>query len=162
MFAYKTIFKEGTCHTPFQLVYGLHALMLTKYLLFMTNFATSEDFTMIEVFIIQLSKLETLEESWTLIIKTISMWQWNHALWTHNHYLTKSFSLVDHLIWFPKARKEHTSKFKQSIWTIQDSILFTKQFNTFGGCKQVWSQPHLSQHQQTEVIINPIPRHNYF
>jgi hypothetical protein len=46
-----------------QLVYGLHALMPTQYLLPTTNFATSQDFSMTLVFNTQLSKLEKLEES---------------------------------------------------------------------------------------------------
>jgi hypothetical protein len=33
LFSYQTIYKVGTSHTPFQLVYGLHPLLLTKYLL---------------------------------------------------------------------------------------------------------------------------------
>jgi hypothetical protein len=45
-FACKTTFKVGTSHTPFQLVYGVHALMPTKYLFPTTNFATSKDFAM--------------------------------------------------------------------------------------------------------------------
>jgi hypothetical protein len=73
----------GTSHTPFKLVYGLHALMLTKYLLPMTNFVTSKDFTMTRVFSIRLSKLKKLEESQTLAIETTSKL---HALWSHNHY----------------------------------------------------------------------------
>jgi hypothetical protein len=40
LFAYKTTFKVGTIHTPFQLVYGLHALNLlnTYYLLVNTKY----------------------------------------------------------------------------------------------------------------------------
>jgi hypothetical protein len=41
LFVYKTIFKVGTSHTPFQLGYGLHALMPIEYLLPTTNFTTS-------------------------------------------------------------------------------------------------------------------------
>jgi hypothetical protein len=33
LFAYKRAFKVSTSHNPFQLVYGLHALMPTEYLL---------------------------------------------------------------------------------------------------------------------------------
>jgi hypothetical protein len=33
LFSYITIFKVGTDHTPFQLVYGLYPLLPTKYLL---------------------------------------------------------------------------------------------------------------------------------
>jgi hypothetical protein len=33
LFSYRIVFKVGTDHTPFQLVYGLHPLLPTKYLL---------------------------------------------------------------------------------------------------------------------------------
>jgi hypothetical protein len=32
-FSYRTVHKVGTDHTPFQLVYGLHPLLPTKYML---------------------------------------------------------------------------------------------------------------------------------
>jgi hypothetical protein len=87
--------------------------MPTEYLLPTTNFATSQGFAMTQVFSTQLSKLKKLEEAWTLVAETTCKQQWNHALWVHNHYQTKSISLGDHVFWFPKAHKEHTSKFKQ-------------------------------------------------
>jgi hypothetical protein len=73
MFTYKIAFKVSTSHTTFQLVYGLHALMPTEYLLPMANFSTSKDFVMTKVFNTQLSKLEKLEESRTLAVETIGM-----------------------------------------------------------------------------------------
>jgi hypothetical protein len=33
LFSYWTTYKVGTSHTPFQLVYGLHPILPTKYLL---------------------------------------------------------------------------------------------------------------------------------
>jgi hypothetical protein len=33
LFYYRTTIKVGTGHTPFQLVYGLHPLLVTKYML---------------------------------------------------------------------------------------------------------------------------------
>jgi hypothetical protein len=45
------------------MVYGLHVLMPTKYLLPTTNFAMSKDFAMTQAFDIRLFKLENLEES---------------------------------------------------------------------------------------------------
>jgi len=70
LFTYRTAFKMGTCHTPFQLVYGSHALMSTKYLLPMTNSVMFKDFTMTRVFSTKMLKLKKLEESWTLVAKT--------------------------------------------------------------------------------------------
>jgi hypothetical protein len=88
--------------------------MPTKYLLPITNFAMSQDFTMTRVLSTWLFELEKFEESQTLVVETTSKWQWNHALWAHNHYWTKSFTLGDHMLWFPKAHKEHTCMFKQN------------------------------------------------
>jgi hypothetical protein len=33
LFSYKIVYKVVTSYTPYQLVYGLHPLMLTKYVL---------------------------------------------------------------------------------------------------------------------------------
>jgi hypothetical protein len=33
LFSYKTAYKVATCYTPYQLVYGLHPLMPTTYVL---------------------------------------------------------------------------------------------------------------------------------
>ncbi len=33
LFTYRTTYKVATCYTPYQLVYGLHPLMLTEYVL---------------------------------------------------------------------------------------------------------------------------------
>jgi hypothetical protein len=147
----------GLSHTPFQLVYGLHVLMLIEYLLPTTNFTTSHDFAMTYVLSTRLSQLEKLEESRTLVVETIGMRQWNHALWTHNHYQTKSFSLGDHVLWFSKTHRQVQTTL---VWAIQDSILFTKQYNTSSDYRQVWSQTHLNQHQQTKALA--ILRHNCF
>ncbi len=49
LFAYIIAFKVGTSHTPFQLVYGLHALMPIEYLLPTTNSIMSQDFSMTQV-----------------------------------------------------------------------------------------------------------------
>ncbi len=33
LFSYQIVYKVGTCHTPFQLVYELHPLLLNEYML---------------------------------------------------------------------------------------------------------------------------------
>jgi hypothetical protein len=33
LFSYKIVYKVATCYTPYQLVYGLHPLMTTTYVL---------------------------------------------------------------------------------------------------------------------------------
>jgi hypothetical protein len=61
LYVYMTTFKVITSHTL--LVYGLHPMMHTKYLLGTTNSQTSKDFAPIKVLINRLSKLERLDES---------------------------------------------------------------------------------------------------
>jgi hypothetical protein len=62
LFSYQTTYKVGTGHTPFSLVYGLHPLLPTKYLL---PFKPSEnrDPQPISVLISRLFKLEKLQEN---------------------------------------------------------------------------------------------------
>lgn len=45
---YETFFKVTTSHTLFQLVYKLHPLMPTKYLLRTTNPQTTKEFSKLE------------------------------------------------------------------------------------------------------------------
>ncbi len=61
--------------------------------------------------IIQVKEVQGISN---IATKTSSKWQWNiHAMWAQNHYQTKSFSLGDHVFWFPKTCKENIGKFKQ-------------------------------------------------
>jgi hypothetical protein len=54
MYAYWTTFKVTTRHTPYELVYGLHPLMPTKYVL-PANPQTSKDFSLVQVLATRLS-----------------------------------------------------------------------------------------------------------
>jgi hypothetical protein len=60
LFSYKTSFKVGTSHIPFQLVYGLHPLLPTKYLL-PSKPRQNHDPTHVKILISQLSKLKSLK-----------------------------------------------------------------------------------------------------
>ncbi len=62
LFSYKTDFKVGTSHTPFQLVYELHPLLLTKYLL-PSKLGQIHDPTFVKVLINILLELEKLQEN---------------------------------------------------------------------------------------------------
>ncbi len=53
--------KVGTNHTPFQLVYELHSLLPTKYLL-PSKSKQIHDPRLVEILISQLSKVEKLQE----------------------------------------------------------------------------------------------------
>jgi hypothetical protein len=62
-FSYKTIFKVGTCHTPFQLVNGLFPLILIEYML-PFKLGQTYDPNPIIVLTIHLIELEKLKENW--------------------------------------------------------------------------------------------------
>jgi len=59
LFSYQLAYKVGIGHTPFQLVYGLYPLLLTKYLL-PSKLGEHVDQTPIQVLINRLSKVEKL------------------------------------------------------------------------------------------------------
>jgi hypothetical protein len=59
LFSYQTTYKVGIGHTPFQLVYGLHPLLPTKYML-PSKLSEHIDLKLVRVLISRLSKLEKL------------------------------------------------------------------------------------------------------
>lgn len=62
MYGYWTSFKVTIGHTPFQLVYGLFLLKLTKYMLPTINSHPNWDFFPTHIFTSQMVKLEHLDE----------------------------------------------------------------------------------------------------
>jgi hypothetical protein len=62
LFSYWTTYKVGTSHTPFQLVYGLHPILPTKYQL---AFRPSENVnpTHVQILTNRLLKLEYLPKN---------------------------------------------------------------------------------------------------
>ncbi len=62
LFLYIYTFKVGTSHNPFQLIYGLHLLLLAEYLL---SFKSGQNYDpmLVRVLTSRLSKLEKLQEN---------------------------------------------------------------------------------------------------
>jgi hypothetical protein len=60
LFSYIIAYKVGTCHTPFQLVYGLHPFLPTKYQLLPSKLSEHVDPTLVKALTSQLSGLEKL------------------------------------------------------------------------------------------------------
>jgi len=75
-FSYKNAYKVGTSHTPFQLVYGLHPLLPTKYLL-PSRPIDNKDPQPVRVLTSQLSKLEKLHENRLIGHDLVASNQWN-------------------------------------------------------------------------------------
>jgi len=81
LFSYKNAYKVGTNHTPFQLVYGLHPLLLTKYLLPSIPIDNKNP-QLVRVLTSQLSKLEKLHENRLIKHDLVAFNQWNRSLWS--------------------------------------------------------------------------------
>jgi hypothetical protein len=62
LFSYQITYKIGSNHTPFRLVYGLHPLLPTKYLL-PFRLGENRDPQLVRVLISQLSELEKLQKN---------------------------------------------------------------------------------------------------
>jgi len=61
LFSYITTYKVTTRYTPYQLVYGLHPLMPTKYIILVTG-GNERNSTLVKVLISRNTKLKKLQE----------------------------------------------------------------------------------------------------
>lgn len=43
---------------------------------------------------------------------TVDQRQAKRAIWSQRHYKSKTFTVGDYVLWFPKGQKQHTPKFK--------------------------------------------------
>jgi hypothetical protein len=62
LFSYRTTYKIATGYTPYQLVYGLHPLMPTKYIVLIVG-GNERDSTIMKVLTSRITKLEKLQET---------------------------------------------------------------------------------------------------
>jgi len=90
LFSYRTTFKVGTNHTPFQLVYGLYPLLPTKYLLPFKPRQTYDP-NHVRVLTIRLLKLEKLQENQLVTQDMITSNKWNWSLWFQNQYIETKY-----------------------------------------------------------------------
>jgi hypothetical protein len=57
LFSYKIAYKVATRYTPYELVYGLHPLMSTKYIVLVTN-GNERDNTLVRILTNKIIELE--------------------------------------------------------------------------------------------------------
>jgi hypothetical protein len=88
LFSYRTIFKVGTGHTPFQLVYGLYPLLIIDHLL-PFKLGQIYDPNPIKVLTSHMSELEKLRDNWLIAQDLIASNQWNRSLCSQNWYIEK-------------------------------------------------------------------------
>ncbi len=112
LFSYRIAYKVGTSHTPFQLVYGLHPLLPTKYMLPFKPGET-KDPQLVRVLISQLFKLEKLQANRLITHDLITSNQWNKSLWSQNWFIETKFQFGDYVLWFPGVISKHALKFQR-------------------------------------------------
>jgi len=110
LFSYKTTYKIITGYTPYQLVYGLHPLMSTKYVVPVAS-QNERNNTLVKVLTSSIIELEKLQEARMQVAETIKIHHWNRTLWNQQKNLKKQFSFGDYVLWFPKGNKSHLGKF---------------------------------------------------
>jgi hypothetical protein len=69
LFSYKTAYKIAIGYTPYQLVYGLHPLMLTKYIMLVAS-GNEKDNTSVKILISKITELKKLYEDRMQVVET--------------------------------------------------------------------------------------------
>jgi hypothetical protein len=90
LFYYKIDFKVGTGHTPCQLVYGLHPLLPTKYLL-PSKPGHNHDPTHVKILTSWLLELEKFQNNQLVAQDLVAFNQWNRLLWSQNWYIEPKY-----------------------------------------------------------------------
>ncbi len=103
-------YKITTWYTPYQLMYGLHPLMPTKYIIPIAG-GNERDSILVKVLISRITQLKKLQEAIIQAIEISRVQQWNRTLWSQQKNPKKQFSFGDYVLWFPKGNKSHLGKF---------------------------------------------------
>ncbi len=69
LFSYRTTYKVVTWYTPYQLVYGLHPLMTTQYIVPVVD-GNERDNTLVRVLANKIIELEKLQEARMQVAET--------------------------------------------------------------------------------------------
>ncbi len=88
LFSYKTAYKVATRYTPYQLVYGLHPSMPTKYIIIVDG-GNERDNTLVKVLTSIINELEKLQEARMHVAKITKIQLWNRTLWSQQKDLEK-------------------------------------------------------------------------
>ncbi len=72
LFSYRTTYKVTTWYTPYQLVYGLHPLMPSKYIILVAS-GDERDSILVRVLTSRITKLKKLQEARMQATKTIGI-----------------------------------------------------------------------------------------
>ncbi len=106
LFSYRTTYKVVTCYTPYELVYGLHLLMPTKYVLLVIS-GDHIDVEPTKVLTTRITELEKLHENKLEAQNNVGINQWKFFMWNQQKNTKKKFQFGDYVLWFPKGEKTH-------------------------------------------------------
>ncbi len=109
LFSYRIAYKVATRYTPYQLVYGLHPLMPTKYIILVVG-ENERDNTPVRVLTSKITQLKKLQEARMQVAKIIGIQKWNRTLWSQQIFFLRKLVLVIMFLWFPKGNKSHLGK----------------------------------------------------
>ncbi len=104
LFSYRTTYKVTTWYTPYQLVYGLHSVMPTKYIVLVVG-GDERNNTLTRILTSRITEFKKLQETRMQVAEIVGIQQWNRALWSQQKNLEKQFSFGDYILWFPKGNK---------------------------------------------------------
>ncbi len=110
LFTYGFVYKVATRYTPYQLMYGLHPLMPTQYIMLIVG-GNERNNASVKVLTNKIIEWEKLQEDRMQATETTCIQQWNRALWSQQMNLEKQFNFGDYVLWFPKGNKSHLGKF---------------------------------------------------
>jgi hypothetical protein len=79
LFSYRIAYKVAIGYTPYQLMYGLHPLMPTKYIVLIVG-GNERDSTLVKVLTSRITKLEKLQETRMQTRENIRIQSWNRKL----------------------------------------------------------------------------------
>jgi hypothetical protein len=99
-------------YTPYWLIYGLHFLMPTKYVLPSID-GDHKDAKPTIVLTSKVIKLEKLQENKLEAQNNVGANQWNRFMWSQQKNIKKKFQFGDYILWFPKGKNTHLGKFKK-------------------------------------------------
>ncbi len=97
LFSCMIVYKVATWYTFYQLVYGLHPLMLTKYVL-PTISGDHKDREPAKIIIARTIKLEKLQENKLEAQNNVGINQWSNFLWSQHKHKKKKFQFGNYVL----------------------------------------------------------------
>ncbi len=130
LFSYRTVYKVAIGYTPYQLVYGLHPLMPTKYVLLAINI-DHKHAEPTRVLITRIIGLERLPENKLEAQNNVGANRWSKFLWSQQKNTKKKFQFGDMSYGFPREKQHIWANSRKMVWSIQGRKLLTQKYCSY-------------------------------